>query len=283
MRFVRQIIVLIGLLGLPVQPSLAAALEPAPIRVGLLPTIAPLSLLRLYDPLRIHLQKQLGRPVELYSAPNFRAYLQDIEVGTFDVVISAPHFGVVALDGGYVPLARYKLDLSPLIIVPKGSQIKRVRQLAGKRVLTADRLSALSVVAEHWLMSDAAMRAGRDYSLIEASNHATAIRAVAMGDAEAAFSGLSPLQQVPAEIRAKVDSIPCPLVVPHQFTMAHPRLGAGTVEKLRAALAGFADTEEGRAFFKASGFLGFVPLEIAEIESIRPYAQIVRSMTREKE
>ncbi|WP_239988533.1 phosphate/phosphite/phosphonate ABC transporter substrate-binding protein [Paramagnetospirillum kuznetsovii] len=249
-----------------------------PLRIGLLPTIASLSLLRLYDPLRRHLQQALGRPVDLYTSASFRAYADDVMAESFDMVITAPHFGVMAFDKGYVPLFRYRLELRPVIIVPKGSPIHEARQLAGKRILTANRLTALSVVAEGWLQSDYNLVAGRDYELVDASNHSTAIRAVAMGDADAAISGVSPLQQVPADIRDKVDSLPCRLAVPHQFTMAHPRLGAQTIDRIRDEIAEFAVTPNGRAFFAASGFQGFVPLAPADIAAARPYADLVRHM-----
>lgn len=249
--------------------------ESAPLRMGLLPTVPTLSLLRLYDPLRQFLQKELGRPIELYTAPDFKSYLNDISQSEFDIIIAAPHFGVVAYDRGYVPLVRYQLELRPLIIVPKGSDLKTPSQLRGKRVLTADRLAALSVVAEAWLKADFGLRADVDYLLEEAGNHATAIRAVAIGEADAAFSGLSPLQQVPVEFRERVDSIPSRLSVPHQFTMAHPRLGAETILALRGALARFAASDAGRKFFKTSGFLGVASLGTADIERARPYADLV--------
>ena len=249
--------------------------SPAPLRVGLLPTIPTLRLMRLYDPLRVHLQRVLGQPVELFTASDFHAHLQDVQKGEFDLLVTAPHFGVMAADGGYVPLFRYQLELRPLIIVPKASPIHEPRQLKGKKVYTADRLAALSVVAERWLASDYNMVAGRDYQLVEASNHSTAIRAVAIGEADAAISGRSPLAQVTQDLRDKVDFFECRFVVPHQFFLAHERLGAAAIERIRAALASFPATEEGKTFLAEGGFLGLVPLDTSDIETARPYADLV--------
>jgi len=252
------------------------------LRVGLLPTVASLSLLRLYDPLRLHLQETLDRPVELFTAVSFPAFWQDILDESFDIIVPASHFGVVAAEHGYLPLFRYRLELRPQIVVPKNSAIADPRQLAGKRILTANQLTAISVVAVRWLEEDYHLIAGRDYQLVEASNHSTAIRAVALGDADAAISSLSVIQQVPEDIRAKIDRIECRLLVPHQFTMAHRRLGADTIERLRAALAAFPTTERGRAFFAAGGFQGYVPLMPKDIEEARPYAELVKAMIGER-
>ncbi len=271
------VLVLIAL----VLPARAMAVDDMrPVRVGLLPTVATLSLLRLYDPLRLHLQQALGRPVELYTSANFRAYVDDIASQEFDVLVTAPHFGVMAVDLGYVPLVRYKPELRPMVIVIKGSPITQAGQLAGKRVLTANRLAALSVVAERWLEQDYGMIAGRDYALVDASNHSTGIRAVVMGDADAVFSAQSALRQMPPEIRDKVDNFESRLSIPHQFTLAHPRLGVDTIAALRAALAAFPDTARGKAFFAAGGFQGYIALTAADVEEARPYAELVAKTIR---
>ena len=275
-RFVGNLGRVITVLGGLLMPVAACADEGLrPLRVGLLPTIATLSLLRLYDPLRQHLQERLGRPVELYTSANFRSYYDDVVNQDFDILVAAPHFGVMAVDLGYIPLVRYKPELRPIIIVPKGSLITQGGQLAGKQVLTADRLAALSVVAEHWLEADYGLIAGRGYVLREASNHSTAIRAVAMGDADAAFGSRSTLQQVPPEIRDKVDAFDCRLSMPHQFTLVHPSLGAEEIVALRQALLVFPSTESGKAFFAAGGFQTYVPLTAAAVEAARPYANLV--------
>ncbi|WP_231848878.1 phosphate/phosphite/phosphonate ABC transporter substrate-binding protein [Paramagnetospirillum magneticum] len=247
-----------------------------PIRVGLLPTIATHSLLKLYDPLRQHLQQALGRPVELYTSGSFHAYLDDIAADEFDVLVAAPHFGVIAADRGYVPLSRYKLELTPLIVVPKESALREARQLRGKRVLTADRLTAISVVAETWLFVDYGLRAGVDYDLVEVSSHSTAIRAVAIGDADAAISSGSVMRQIPEDLRERVAFFSSRLSMPHQFILAHPRLGAETVQAIRTALGEFENTDRGRTFFTAGGFKGLVPVSAADMEQARPYANMVK-------
>ena len=89
-------------------PARAEAQDSRPLRIGLLPTNATLSLLRLYDPLRSFLQSRLDQRVELYTAANFRSSFADVKSGAFDVLVTASHFGVVAVDMGYVPLVRYK-------------------------------------------------------------------------------------------------------------------------------------------------------------------------------
>ncbi|HVI52954.1 MAG TPA: phosphate/phosphite/phosphonate ABC transporter substrate-binding protein [Candidatus Sulfotelmatobacter sp.] len=267
---------------LAIRPAWAEAVEAPPLRVALLPTNPPLSLLRLYDPFRQFLSHRLQRPVELYTARNFRTALDDIRRGDFDVLVTAPHFGVIAVDAGYVPLARYKVELRPLIVVLKGSSLTEAAQLRGKKVLTANRLTAMSVVTEHWLESQYGLVAGRDYQLIDAQSHGTAIRAVGMGDADACVSSVSALQQVPEDVRARVTFFEAGIAVPHQFTLAHPRLGERRIAELRQLMMDFNDTREGKAFFAAGGFQGYSSLTAKDIEDARPYADKVAKMIEDK-
>ncbi len=245
------------------------------LRVGLLPTQPTLALLRLYAPLRQGLLQGLGRPVEFYTAANFRAHLGDLRSQSFDLLITAPHLGVIAADLGYVPLFRYKVELRPAIIVAKNGGITSPAQLRNQRVLTADSMAALSLVAEYWLERDFNLVSGRDYDLIEASTHGNAIRGVALGDASAAISGTTPLRQASEAVRDKVSTIECPVVAPHQSILAHPRLGAGLIAEIRQTLAAFPDSSAGRDFFAATGFQGLLPLTEDDIQAARPYTDLL--------
>jgi phosphonate transport system substrate-binding protein len=264
----------IGCLLVALLLAWPAAAEERPLRMGLMPTNAALSLLNLYHPMALHVQNALGRPVEVFVSRTFRVYYDELVSEQFDFIVPAPHLGVIALDHNYEPLFRYQPELRPIIVMAKNSGIRNGAQLKGRRVLTADRMTAVSVVAERWLEVDFGLQVGRDYQLVEASNHTSAIRAVALGDADAAITTPPALIQVPPEVRNAVDTMSSRLAVPQQFAMVHRRLGHDTVERIRAALSQFPETPDGRAFF-AKGYGGFIPLSKADVELARPYAEMV--------
>jgi phosphonate transport system substrate-binding protein len=105
---------------------------------------------------------------------------------------------------------------------------------------------------------------------------------VALGDADAAITTPPALLQVPTEIRAAVDVLPSRLSVPQQFVMVHRRLGRDAIDRIRAALAAFPQTEGGGAFF-AKGYEGLAPVTGADVEAARPYADLVLRRLRTKE
>jgi phosphonate transport system substrate-binding protein len=266
--------VLALLLGLWTRASGA---DETPLRLGIMPFNSTLALLKTHQPLRQHLQRALGRPVEIYTSPDYAAFQRESLAGIYDLLITGPHFGVMCLDAGYQPLFHYKASLKPIFVVSKFSGITSHEQLRGKRIGLSNRLSVSSIVGLQWL-ADRGLAANKDFLVLEKTTHGAAIAGVAVGDLDAALTTYTPLKQVPEDIRAKVIEIPTDVSVPHLMTLAHNRLGNAEIDRLRAALLAFQATPEGQAFFKETGYLGYDPIAPADLKSLRPYVAIVRQM-----
>jgi phosphonate transport system substrate-binding protein len=86
----------------------ASAEQPAdtggPLRFGLLPFASPVSLFQRFAPLRDYLADRVGTSFELESARSFAVHVQSIEAGEYDLVLTAPHFVLIALDSGHYHL-----------------------------------------------------------------------------------------------------------------------------------------------------------------------------------
>ncbi|MFA5845212.1 MAG: phosphate/phosphite/phosphonate ABC transporter substrate-binding protein [Coriobacteriia bacterium] len=57
----------------------------APLRVGLIPNIAPEQQTAKYEPLRVYLEQELDRPVELFVASNYTGVVQAMVAGKLDL------------------------------------------------------------------------------------------------------------------------------------------------------------------------------------------------------
>jgi phosphonate transport system substrate-binding protein len=256
--------------------SLVQAQQPA-LRLGIMPFNSTLALIKTHQPLRQHLEAALGRPVEIFTAPDYAAFHRDSLAGSFDLLITGPHFGVMCIDQGYLPLFHYKASLKPIFVVRADAGINNVAKLKGKRIGLSNRLSVSSIVGLKWL-ADQGLQAGRDFDVFEKTTHGAAIAAVAVGDLDAALTTYTPLKQVPADVRAKVSELPTSVQVPHLMTLAHSRLGQPLVEQIRQALRNFAATPEGQAFFRETGYQGYDAVTPADLKSLQPYVPIVKQM-----
>lgn len=271
------VLILTVLLGLS-SVRMALAAESALLRVGIMPFNSALALLRTHQPLREHLQRSLKRPVELYTSSDYFTYLNEALEQRFDILIAGPHFGVMAVDKGYMPMFRYRAMLQPLLVVRADAPIASVADLRGKRIGLSSRLSISSIGGARWLQEQG-LQMGRDFPIFERATHGAAIAAVAVGELDAALTTHTPLNQVPPDIRARVRILPTEIQVSHLMTLAHRRLGKVEVERIRTALRTFSEeSAEGRKFFAETGYLGYEPVTPADIVNLKPYVELTRKM-----
>jgi phosphonate transport system substrate-binding protein len=271
-HFVRYLWIWLWLLA--AIPALAQ--QPA-LHLGIMPFNSTLALIKTHQPLRLHLEAALKRPVEIYTSADYAAFHRDSLAGAFDLLITGPHFGVMCIDKGYTPLFHYKASLTPIFVVAKAAGINSVEKLKGKRIGLSNRLSVSSIAGLRWL-GEQGLQAGRDFEVLEKTTHGAAIAAVAVGDLDAALTTFTPLKQIPADVRAKVSELPTSVQVPHLMTLAHTRLGPAQVEQVRAALLAFPATPEGQVFFRDTGYQGYDPIQANDLKPLQPYVPIVKQM-----
>jgi phosphonate transport system substrate-binding protein len=243
--------------------------EPAPLKVIVLPYTNTVTLMKVHQPLRQHLQVTLGRPVELFTSVDFPSHFDSIRQGDFDVAITGPHFGAWAVDHGHQPLVRYSATLSPVLAVRTNSGITGPHDIRGKVVVMSNRLSSSSLAGIHWLKAEK-LEPDRDYTLRESPTHTAAIMAVAMGEADAAITTHTPIRQAPEDIREKVVAVVSPVGFPHLFTIANANTPKERIEPLIQAFISFEATEAGRRFIDETGYQGYSRLSAADIEAMRP-------------
>lgn len=261
------------------RPSLA---QDPPLKLGLLPYNSTLSLLAAHQPLRVYLQAQLGRPVELYTATNFYTFVHNSRRGDYDLLLTAPHFARLAqMESGYIPLLRYETNLQPLLVLAKEDPIRDVSELRGKTVANPDRLALVTVVVAAWLQ-EKGMLSGRDYRMLESNSHANAILAVIKGEARAAIVSQSSLSQMPQKVQDRVRVIHIPCDVPHLIFLAHPRLPLSLMHRIKGELLDFGKSAQGKKFFADTSYEGFVPVGIYELERLDPYVNLLKRELEKK-
>jgi len=260
-------------------PVLAA--DEKPIEIGVFPYLSVRTVLTTFQPIRRYLERKLGRPVELYTAPDFRSFIDRTRQGEYDVLITAPHFARLAqLETGYVPLAGFTKELHPIIVVAVNSPYNVLADLRGKTVVIPDRLAIVSMMGLR-LLREQGIESDRDFRLVAAVSHNSAVLDVTRTKADAAITEAAALQQMPPELRNGVRVIAMAGTAPHVMLMAHPRLGRVVIQQLRSLLEEFADqSPEGREFLTATGYGGLKPVPEAVLKSLDPYAREIPRILR---
>ena len=270
------------LLALLLWPVAGGAFGAEPLRLGIMPFNSALALIRTHQPLRNHLQARLDRRVEIFTSADYFTFLNETQAGNFDLVITGPHFGIMAIDRGYQPLVQYQAVLQPVFVVRRDGSIRGLDDLRGRRIGLSSRLSMSSIGGVKWLQ-DHGMMVGRDFSLYERATHGAAIAAVAVGDLDAALTTHTPLRQVPEDVRAKVTVLPLDVATPHLMTLANKRLGKPTIDRIRQALYAFPATPEGQAFFQETGYQGYRDVVPGDFKVLAPYLDLTRKVMSRSE
>lgn len=110
------------------------ASSPNAIKFGVYPYQSPKTLVEMYGPLAVHLEKKLGRKIRIAAAPDAKSFLDKARKGEYDLLLSAPpaYYKLRSID--FKVIARGKPGFYGGAIVSKDSAIKTIEQLKGKKV-----------------------------------------------------------------------------------------------------------------------------------------------------
>jgi phosphonate transport system substrate-binding protein len=268
------------LFGLLASPSTWAGDAP-PLVMGIFPNTTAKQIVETYRPLANALEKTLHRHVEIYSAPNFKTFIDRTRQGKYDLLLTAPHFAWLARqDAGYQPLLKYTAPVRGMLVVKADSIYRDVAALRGHTIAIADPLAVIVLALEDELAKDG-LKPGIDYQTFNAETHVNAALQVVNGRADGAMVGQNPVKLFPLELRRQLHVLLMSPPLSSQTYLTHPRVREAEVQTIRMTLLDFAASPEGLAFFKKSGFGGFSPLNGHELDAFRPYALQTQQLLRD--
>lgn len=261
---------LLALLPLP------AATAGEAIEIGVAPYYSIKLLFEQYEPLRLHLEKSLARPVYLATAKDFHDFAHATRRHDFPFVFTVPHFGRLAqIDSGYRPLAQMKAKLQGTFLVRKDSFFTKITDLKGRTLATPDRLAIITFMGE-----EALVEAGLSLSQVARQakpTHNAAALSVLNGETDAALVWHSTLASMAPEIAGQLRAIGNTVELPTFILfLAAPEVSAADAEAAREAVLAFGASEAGQAFKKATAYGHIAPVLPAEIAHLDRYLPRVR-------
>ncbi|OYW37873.1 MAG: ABC transporter substrate-binding protein [Hydrogenophilales bacterium 12-61-10] len=280
-RHVQRVLfcLLFGLLAL--RP--ASAEETRALILGVFPSMTAKQIVETYRPLANALEKSLQRRVEIYSAPNFKDFVERTREGEYDLLLTAPHLAWLARqDAGYRPLLKFTEPVRGLLVVKSSSSYRDVELLRGRTIAYADPL-ALIVLALQAQLAEENLKPGVDFRSIAAGTHINAVLQVLKGRADAAMVGQQSFMQFPPQLRAQLHVLMETPPISSLTYLAHPRISDAEAQIIKTTLLQFAATQNGRAFLKKGQFGGFSPLDKNELNAFRQYALQAQKMLQDPE
>lgn len=264
---------------------LSVAMRPAacadkPLVFGVFPNITAKQIVETYQPLATAMEKKLQRRVIVYSARDFRTFVERTREGEYDILLTAPHLAWLARqDVGYRPLLKYAKSTRGLLVVKTASPYIEPEALRGRTIASADPI-AVAVMAAQAELAAYGLKRGIDYRTTEAGTHFNAVMQVINGRADAAMLGMHPYLLMSPELRQQLRVLIETPPLSSLMYLTHPRLRDREATAVRQALLDFAGTPEGQAFMQRGGYGGFVAVDGSELRAFRPYALQAQELLR---
>jgi phosphonate transport system substrate-binding protein len=264
---------------------LIAGIQPAfgadkPLSFGVFPHLTARQTVETYRPLAGVVEKHLQRQVAIYTARDFKTFVERTRQGEYDILMTAPHLAWLARqEAGYRPLLRYVQPVRGLLVVKADSPLDSLGALRGRTIATADPL-ALVALALHAELAAHGLRRDIDYQTTNAGTHLNAAMQVINGRTDAAMVGRHPYKLMPPELRRQVRVLAETPPLSSLMYLAHPRLGDAEAQAVREALREFAASPAGQAFMQGGGYGGFAEVDGHELRAFRPYASQAQNVLR---
>lgn len=260
-------------------PAGVRAQAPAPLEIGVLPNISARVLLTQYQPLREYLARQLQRPVQVSTAPNWTVFHERTLALEYDLVVTAANLARLAqLDRGFQPLVSYTPAIKGLLICAGARPISSAGELRGRVLGLSNPQSLVSLRGLQWLAEQGLQRE-RDYRTLKTPTDDSVGSLVVRGDAVAAICSGGEFRAIPETLRSQLQVVNTFAEVPGFVVLASPKLAAAQARAVQEQLLHFAaGSEEGKAFFASTGFGGMRETTAALMESMDPYLAATRQV-----
>lgn len=248
----------------------AWAVKPEPLIIGIFPYLSTRTLVSTYQPLRLYLQRELDRPVEVATAPDLRQFYRRTVRGDYHLIVTPPHFARLhERESGLVPLFSYSNPTVGLLIARRDGGIKDVEQLRGHEIAIAEPSALVAIMSTTWLRSRG-LEPSRDYQLRIAGSHNSALMSVVSRETAAAVLGRSAFKQVSSKFEHEIVVLATVGEVMGLVVLAKRDLG-DRLPELARTLRDFPLSVEGQTFVERNGIGGFKQIEPAEFEKLDRY------------
>jgi phosphonate transport system substrate-binding protein len=276
MKFKWWIGVLVTLLSGLLHLACAAETATA-FRIGVAPHTSARVIIEMYQPLRLYLEKSLGRPVEIVTASDFTEFARRGMQQQYDLAITTGHQArLLETDAGYLPLLTYKADFKAVVLVASNSSYQEPRDLANTTVIGLSPSSLVTIWGQHWLFRNSVT--GTNMRYVSASDSVAQL--VLNGEGSAGMTSLANFQNLQPATRERLRILSESQPLAGRVYLLNKR-HLGSKDKINSALWAFSETPEAQQYFNKYKLGGYRKLEARELVEMTPYANEVRQALKQ--
>jgi phosphonate transport system substrate-binding protein len=244
----------------------------APLAFGVLNQQSAMLTAERWNPILHYVSSVSGVPLQLRMGPTVQETNAMMKRGDFDFVFTNHNFQSEFDRIGFKVIARWGGEpVRGVIAVPEGSDVRDLRALEGRRIAfpSADAFVAYAVPLV------ALREMNVHFTEIFAGNQEGVLAQLKARRVDAGAVNSRFLKDYQARENVRFREISVSVAYPDLAVIAHPRLPAATVEKVRQALVGLKDDPRASALRDQVRFKGFEPATDRDYDGVRRvYRQI---------
>jgi phosphonate transport system substrate-binding protein len=269
MHVLRIALLLVGIASVVVGTATA---QDKPLAFGILNQQSPLRTAERWNPILQYVSGVSGVPLQLRMGPTVQDTNAMMGRGELDFVFTNHNFQSEYSSIGFIVLARWAGEpIHGVIAVPADSPITALRQLAGRRVAFPSRDAFVAYAVPTLALKEA----GVTVEEVMAANQEGALAQLKARRVDAAAVNSRFLTQYAEREGLMFRTIFVSVGFPDLAVIAHPRVPAPTVDKVRRALIGMKNDPTAASILTQVGFRGFDAATDRDYDSVRRvYRQI---------
>jgi phosphonate transport system substrate-binding protein len=264
-------VVLIVSFALSFQGAYAqSAAEEKPLLMGFFPLYSAVALFKKYGPLKDYLEEQLNRPIELETAKDFPTFLQRTSERKYDLVVTAPHFALRAVDeGNYRIIATHKNSGQELMLAHKDNTWDGLDALRGKRVGTAAPNALMTRMGKQRLI-EAGITGDDTPTFTAFTSHNAAVEAIITDKVDVVITSNNVAEKMISEGKP-IRIFDLGVIYPNMPIMVATDQPSSLDTAIQAALLALSDSNTGQTLLDHIGSEGYRIVDASEYEILRPY------------
>jgi phosphonate transport system substrate-binding protein len=267
-------------LGAPLASAFAQNLDPAKLRVALLPDENAATLIQNAQPLKIYLEKALAKNIELVVTTDYSSMIEAMRFGRIEIAYFGPFSYVLAkskapdIEPFAVGIEKGAPFYNSIIIAHAGGPVVKIEDIKDKNFGYGDQASTSSHLIPRAFLLKNGLEGNKDYRVVHLGTHDGVARAVQNGQvhagalSKAIFENLVARKTIDAE-KIRVVAITPP--IPNYPMVMQGGLAPQLKESIRKAFHELKD----RDVLKSFRAEGFAPTDDRAYDVLRETAKIL--------
>lgn len=247
---------------------------PQRVTLAILPYQVPAHISEMWTPVADYLAREIGVPVRLQTTRAFEEYMGEVLRNRPELAYFNPlQYLTAHRAAGYEALVAPDQKAIGRIIVRANSPIRTLGDLRGRTIAFLPPTGMPGHLQPRALLLEYGLVAGRDYTIVEVTNHNLSIHSVVAGTVDAGATGSAAFGTLPEETRADLRVLADTPSQPAVVIASRADLDPALREAVSGALKALGNSPEGREVLRPLGWTRLLRATDAEHDSTRDFAR----------